>query len=97
MDRPLVMGLGLGMGIQMGSDGKFYASMGGVTMPGDQHCGQEEQSPGCIEQAYGQKQPSSVKQSVGRGLSSSKELEDGRDMGGSLEQARTQDQPLSTQ
>ena len=27
------MGLGLGMGIQMGSDGKFYASMGGVTMP----------------------------------------------------------------
>ncbi len=32
-DRPLVMGLGLGMGIQMGSDGKFYASMGGVSMP----------------------------------------------------------------
>ena len=28
-----VMGLGLGMGIQMGSDGRFYASMGGVTMP----------------------------------------------------------------
>ena len=27
------MGLGLGMGIQMGSDGRFYASMGGVTMP----------------------------------------------------------------
>ena len=27
------MGLGLGMGIQMGSDGKFYASMGGITMP----------------------------------------------------------------
>ena len=27
------MGLGLGMGIQMGSDGKFYASMGGVSMP----------------------------------------------------------------
>jgi len=28
------MGLGLGMGIKMGNDGRFYASMGGVTMPG---------------------------------------------------------------
>ena len=28
------MGLGLGMGIQMGTDGRFYASMGGVTMHG---------------------------------------------------------------
>ena len=28
------MGLGLGMGIQMGPDGRFYASMGGQTMPG---------------------------------------------------------------
>ena len=28
------MGLGLGMGIQMGNDGRFYASMGGVTMHG---------------------------------------------------------------
>ena len=27
------MGLGLGMGIQMGTDGRFYASMGGVMMP----------------------------------------------------------------
>ena len=27
------MGLGLGMGIKMGNDGRFYASMGGVTMP----------------------------------------------------------------
>jgi len=25
------MGLGLGMGIQMGSDGKFYANMGGMS------------------------------------------------------------------
>jgi hypothetical protein len=29
-----IMGLGLGMGIKMGNDGRFYASMGGVTMPG---------------------------------------------------------------
>ena len=28
-----MMGLGLGMGIQMGPDGRFYASMGGQTMP----------------------------------------------------------------
>ena len=28
------MGLGLGMGIQMGPDGRFYASMGGQTMSG---------------------------------------------------------------
>ncbi len=28
-----MIGLGLGMGIQMGPDGRFYASMGGQTMP----------------------------------------------------------------
>jgi len=28
-----ILGLGLGMGIQMGHDGRFYASMGGQTMP----------------------------------------------------------------
>ena len=37
------MGLGLGMGIQMGNDGRFYASMGGVTMPGG---GPTAQAPG---------------------------------------------------
>ena len=35
------MGLGLGMGIQMGNDGRFYASMGGVTMPGGGPNGEE--------------------------------------------------------
>ena len=29
-----IMGLGLGMGIQMGNDGKYYASMGGMRMQG---------------------------------------------------------------
>ena len=33
MPETTVMGLGLGMGIKMGVDGRFYASMGGVTMP----------------------------------------------------------------
>ncbi len=28
-----MIGLGLGMGIQMGPDGRFYASMGGQMMP----------------------------------------------------------------
>ena len=47
------MGLGLGMGIQMGADGKFYASMGGVTMPGDKYKqgSQEEHSLAYAEQA----------------------------------------------
>ena len=66
------MGLGLGMGIQMGSDGKFYASMGGVTMPSTGHFSKEEPT---IEQSADPK-PSPVMKTLARSKFSKELLDD---------------------
>ena len=68
----MVMGLGLGMGIQMGSDGKFYASMGGVTMPSTGHFSKEEPN---IEQHSEPKQSPAIK-SLARSKISKELLDD---------------------
>ena len=71
----------------MGSDGKFYASMGGVTMPTSAQDIRSQE-----EQAYGQntstKDKATKHKSFENGMSSSKEFDDVRDLTASLERAQ---------